>query len=317
LPQAVEAGATIEADTEAIAVSTLCDVRRTPDEGAVAAIPYRYEVQCKRKAGRRESIRYRAKLLILGGGAVGTARLLLNSKEHLPLLSDQLGRNISFNGSVKTAGILPESYPDGDMYTGRSHPGIVSYEFLESHGIMVTAGKPLPLQAVASARLKLDGDERMPVHWGAPHVALMKQYRKRMIVLAAFGMTPPLGKLTLAGPNKFELSLPITDGLRHYYRETKALLHAIMQRNGCRLVDAEFVNHEGAPHRHGVVNAASEVFGYPGMYVSDGAAIPTSLAVNTSLTILANAERIAEGIRARYQMGRPAVAVVRERPAAH
>jgi hypothetical protein len=146
-------------------------------------------------------------------------------------------------------------------------------------------------------------------------------------------MTPPLGTLTLGGPNKFELSLPITDGLRHYYRETKALLHSIMQRNGCRLVEAEFVNHEGAPHRdlhfstahqvgscrmadssaHGVVNAAGEVFGYPGMYVSDGAAIPTSLAVNTSLTILANAERVAAGIRARYQTGRPAVAVMGER----
>jgi choline dehydrogenase-like flavoprotein len=332
LPQAVQAGATIESDTEAITVSTLCDVRQTPDEGAVAAIPHRYEILCKRKAGSRESIRYRAKLLILGGGAVGTARLLLNSKEQLPLLSDQLGCNISFNGSVKTAGILPESYPDGDMYTGRSHPGIVSYEFLDSHGIMVTAGKPLPLQAVASARLKLDGDERIPVHWGAPHVALMKQYRRRMMVLVAFGMTPPLGKLTLVGPNKFELSLPITEGLRHYYRETKALLHSIMERNGCRLVEAEFVNHEGAPHRdlhfstahqvgscrmadspaHGVVDAASEVFGYPGMYVSDGAAIPTSLAVNTSLTILANAERVAAGIRARYETERPAVAVVRE-----
>jgi cholesterol oxidase len=46
----------------------------------------------------------------------------------------------------------------------------------------------------------------------------------------------------------------------------------------------------------GVVNAAGEVFDYPGLYISDGAAIPSSLAVNTSLTILANAERIATGI---------------------
>jgi cholesterol oxidase len=50
----------------------------------------------------------------------------------------------------------------------------------------------------------------------------------------------------------------------------------------------------------GVVDASGEVFGYPGLYVSDGAAIPGSLAVNTSLTILANAERIAAGIVARY-----------------
>ena len=46
----------------------------------------------------------------------------------------------------------------------------------------------------------------------------------------------------------------------------------------------------------GVVNADGEVFGNPGLYVTDGAAIPSSLAVNTSLTILANAERISAGI---------------------
>ena len=51
-------------------------------------------------------------------------------------------------------------------------------------------------------------------------------------------------------------------------------------------------------------NAAGEVFGYPGLYVSDGAAIPSSLAVNTSLTILANAERIVAGISSRYYAGR-------------
>ena len=50
----------------------------------------------------------------------------------------------------------------------------------------------------------------------------------------------------------------------------------------------------------GVVDIDGEVFGQPGLYVSDGAAIPSSLAVNTSLTILANAERIAAGIARRY-----------------
>jgi choline dehydrogenase-like flavoprotein len=50
----------------------------------------------------------------------------------------------------------------------------------------------------------------------------------------------------------------------------------------------------------GVVDPQGEVHGHPGLFVSDGAAIPSSLAVNTSLTILANAERIAAGIVARY-----------------
>lgn len=40
----------------------------------------------------------------------------------------------------------------------------------------------------------------------------------------------------------------------------------------------------------------------PGLYVSDGAAVPGSLAVNTSLTILANAERIAAGLVDRYSV---------------
>ena len=38
---------------------------------------------------------------------------------------------------------------------------------------------------------------------------------------------------------------------------------------------------------------------YPGLYITDGSAIPSSLAVNTSLTILANAERIAAAMLSR------------------
>lgn len=324
LPRAAEAGATIQTETEALAIRPL---RRKVVDGSVHEVPYRYEVVCRRRNGRSERVRFHTKLLVLAAGTIGTAKLLLRSGERLSSLSAEVGRNIGFNGSVKVAGMLPDHFPSGDMFSGRSHPGMMSYEFLESKGITVTAAKPLPLQAVVAARLRLDGDERTPDFWGQPHVELMKRYRHRMMVLAAFGMTPPLGTITMDDRGAFRLRLDLTDQLREYYRETKGLLHSILQRNKCDIVETKFVDHEGTPHRDlhfstahqvgscrmgttkstGVCNMMGEVFGYPGLYVSDGAAIPTSLAVNTSLTILANAERITVGIARRYHVDRPAI----------
>jgi cholesterol oxidase len=46
-----------------------------------------------------------------------------------------------------------------------------------------------------------------------------------------------------------------------------------------------------------VVNHKGEVFGYPNLYVADGAIIPEALGVNPSRTIGALAERIAKIIR--------------------
>jgi cholesterol oxidase len=44
--------------------------------------------------------------------------------------------------------------------------------------------------------------------------------------------------------------------------------------------------------RRGVVDIKGEMFNYPGLYITDGSAIPSSLAVNPYLTILANSERM-------------------------
>lgn len=41
----------------------------------------------------------------------------------------------------------------------------------------------------------------------------------------------------------------------------------------------------------GVIDLNHEVFGYPGLYVVDGSAIPANVGVNPSLTITALAER--------------------------
>jgi cholesterol oxidase len=278
--------------------------------------PARYEVTCR--SSRDGSLRrFRTRVLVLAGGTVGSAELLLRSRSRLHRLSDQVGRHIGFNGSVKIAGLIPPHYPDGDMYTGQSHPGIVSYEFLEARSLMITSGKPLPLQAVAAARLQLDGDEP-GAWWGENHVDLMRMYRRRGIVLAAFGLAPGEGRLDLDG-EKLRVELPTDSALAAYKRETTTLLESILERNGGTVLHTTFVNREGRPREglhfstshqvgscrmaddpgRGVTDRDGQVFGYPGLYVSDGAAIPSSLIVNSSLTILANAERVADRILVR------------------
>ncbi len=319
LPQAFEHGATMETGVEAVDIRPLVNPKRVSTSGPLHRIPFRYEVRCRDTETRRDGDRFRARLVVLAAGTVGSAELLMRSRTHLPLLSDQVGRNIGFNGGVKIAGLLREGLPDGDMFTGRSHPGVVSYHFLESHGIMITAAKPLPLQAVAAARLRLDGDGRDPWFWGGANVDLMRQYRRRVIVLVAFGLTRPTGLLQNL-PRRPKLSLELDRELRSYYGRTKALLESILTRNGCRVIKPHFIDGEGSPRddihfstahqvgscrmavnaSRGVVDVTGAVFQYPGLYVSDGAAIPSSLAVNTSLTILANAERVAARILDRY-----------------
>ena len=154
LPKAEAAGAVVECDREAVAI---VPIREHPPGGAaLARTPYRYLVETRSRTGEAP-IRYRARIVVLAGGTVGTAALLLRSRRHLPRLTSHVGHNLAINGSVKVVGLLPDDFPDGDMFTGRSHPGMISYEFLASHGVSLAAVKALPLQIVTAARLRLDG----------------------------------------------------------------------------------------------------------------------------------------------------------------
>jgi choline dehydrogenase-like flavoprotein len=255
---------------------------------------------------------------------VGTAALLLASRSNLPGLSRHVGRNIAFNGSVKAVALLPDDFPDGDMLSGRTHPGMISYEFLNTMGVTISAVKPMPLNIVSSAHLYLDGGKGSPAFWGESNVELMKVYRRRMIILFALGMTRPGAEITVDASGKCTPRLRIDSSLRRYHSQVKNLLENILTRSGCRLIRAPSIDREGREHadlffgtahmvgscrmadspRQGVVDSNGELFGWPGIHVTDGAAVPTSIAVNTSLTILANAERIAAQMVRRLGSGR-------------
>jgi len=323
LPQAVSAGATVECGVEALAIHPLGDPRSTERHRHLERLDERYEVVARRADGA--AVRYRAKIVVLGGGTVGTARLLLASRPYLGLLSDHVGRHIAINGSVKAAGVLPDGIPDGDMFTGRSHCGMISYEFLESHGITISSARAMPISVAGTMHIRLAGDPREPAYWGQAHEDLMKIYRRRVIAIYSLGLTPPAASLALSDDGSLTADIELGAGLRRYHKTTEALLHDILRRNGCRIIQVNFINGSGhefaepffttAHHvgscrmadtaDDGVADADGEVFEHPGLYVSDGAAIPSSLAVNTSLTILANAERIAAGILERYRLRNP------------
>lgn len=321
LPQAREAGAAVECGFTVESLRTIEEVRSVPCEGPLRMIPHRYEARCAPTGVRDEALRVRARAVVLGGGTVGTAALLLRSRPHLRLLSHQVGRNIAFNGSVKAVGLLPEGFPDGDLFAGRSHPGMISYEFLESDGFTVSAAKPLPIQLVAGARLTAREGDRRYDYWGEPGVDIMKQVRRRMMILYAMGLTPPGARLELReGDRTPHVHGGVDATVAGYYNRTHRILESILLRSGCRLIEADMLDPEGRPYPDlhfftshqvgscrmadsrdlGVCDRNGQVFGYPGLYVSDGAAIPSSLAVNSSLTILANAERVAQGILARH-----------------
>jgi choline dehydrogenase-like flavoprotein len=299
LPQAEKAGAQILTNSEVTGIQT------NPRSA------YKYIVFFNNGKDKRT---LHTKVLILAAGTVGTAKILMQSKPDLPNLSNQVGKNVTFNGSIKQLFITPDWCQDADMFTGRSNPGVLSYDFLESDNIMLTVGKIMPLHLFGVARTYVPGKEN--VYWGHEHVNLIKKLRRRIMILVAQGYTEPYCSLSFNRKGKLEIYAESKSHLEEFNQNGTRILTKLIHSSGGTTISTDFMRRNGLPfpklhfsstHQlgscrmadtpdRGVVNSNGEVYGYPGMYVTDGAAIPSSLIVNPSLTILANAERITKGI---------------------
>ncbi|MCK7529204.1 MAG: GMC oxidoreductase [Ignavibacteriales bacterium] len=267
-----------------------------------------------------EKIQIFTKILILAAGTVGTAILLLNSKKYFHNISDHIAKNINVNGSIKTVGILPDDFIDGDMFVGMSHPGVVSYEFLDSRGITISTSKPLPVDAVSTAHFSIEGENGNSSWWGKKQVEFMKKYRRKALVLYALGLSTSTAELRKNGNGSYKPYFNIDEKFREYNESTTQLLHSIFRRNGAKVVNLDFIDGEGNEYHdihiftahmtgscrmaddinQGVVDVNGEMFNQPGLFITDGATIPSSLAVNPYLTILANAERLGNTITGMY-----------------
>jgi cholesterol oxidase len=259
--------------------------------------------------------------LVLAGGVLGTLELLFTSRERgtLPALSAMLGERVRTN-SEAIAGVLAHN-ASLDMSHGpaissdfhaNEHTHITqnrlpeSYWFMKLYsGPLVDGARPLtralktilyairhPLEASASLRVRKDWhkritlistmqnlDNEMAFRWGR---GLFSGFRKGLQSATPSGRGAPtyIPEANAAA----RVYAQVSNGTPH-----NAVLESVLNMSvtahilgGCPI---------GADAARGVVDAQHEVFGYPGMFVVDGSAIPANVGVNPSLTITAMAER--------------------------
>ncbi len=313
LPGAERAGAEIRPDHEAVLVRSADGGYRVlygeTDKSSLT------QPQAPDLAGARE---IQARRVVVAGGAVGTAGLLLRSRPFLPLLSPHLGHHLSGNGDLALAAVLPEDTRLPGRGRSVQYKGVamdtVCYEFLQKYGFIVITQH----QLTPAAMLNGDGSGQW---WGLTKKQVMEEYGQHLLGLAVIGVDGSPGVVRTVPDASDEVSVtpalgvsnidyPLDDETRRLYENARQTVGGLVERMGGTMLDVDLnisPNHaETSYSAHpvgtarmsdtpdgGVVNAEGEVHGYPGLYVTDGAAVPTALGVNPSLTIAALAERMA------------------------
>jgi cholesterol oxidase len=260
----------------------------------------------------------RAKRVIVAAGSIGSTELLLRCRDHyksLPNISRFLGRNWSSNGDFLT----PATYDNRRISPMQGVTISSAIDFLnEDEGaprfFIEDGGAPNALRnflkskdpgkfplarAALKGLLELIGPEDpfsnvMPwfaqgidaadgrLYLGRPWYAFWRKKQLRMdwdigrskpVITAIVNMHKFLSAATGGKPH-----VPI------FWTAFKNLVtpHPL---GGCNM---------GVDAGSGVVDHRGEVFGYPNLFVADGAIIPEAIGLNPSRTIAALAERIAD-----------------------
>jgi choline dehydrogenase-like flavoprotein len=269
-----------------------------------------------------------AKLLVVAAGAMGTPVILQRSAPLLGPMPAAVGRHFSPNGDRVTLGLLDESKVRALLALERG-PGVAYEGYAIGRPIGSMTHDYLDAAAPEFSRFSLqqiyfppivsilaeDGTDEAPTWFGVDKRAATDRWRSWLTVLAmtedanegTFGPPPPTGNFAriAAAASIGQLSYPVAPETQQGWDSSDAAVRTIVERDGlgrhllwsgaknvysahplssCRIGDDPATS--ALDDRH-------ELRGHPGIFVTDGAAVPTSLCVNPSLTIAALAERAA------------------------
>jgi choline dehydrogenase-like flavoprotein len=274
------------------------------------------------------------KVLILSGGAMGNAPLLMRSRPNLPNLSLQLGKHLGINGDhiaaieydeqkVKDVLGLP-GY--GQFYKG-NHITTMTYDFFAGKAGNQNDGTRFTLQEIYLSALAhtLYDDGRDPAGepswWGLQKKQSLSTWNNHIELLAMVEETndgeflapPPNGGAVHpnAGPVWVApFNYQLSDQTIRVRELANQAMKSVTDRAGIGKFLKFTFRTANASHPLGgcrmadskdlgVVDHRNEVFDYEGLFCIDSSAIPTSLGVNPSLTISAVSERAVEELTKR------------------
>jgi len=288
-----------------------------------------YEVHAERSTSRfaRRPRVFRARGVVFAAGALGTVKLLLGCKARgsLPRLSGQLGNFVRTNSEQLVGatargaaidfsqGIAITSGADADEHT---HMEIVRYgKGQDFMGVLTTHLTPDAPPWPRWLRW-LGGLLRHPIRY--LRVTLARDWAARTAIVLVMQPLESFMRLRLGRRlGRPALRSEIVDGPRPPSfiplgnRIAERLARKIDGAPGSLLLEV-LGNRSSTAHilggaviasdaSKGVCDARGRVFGYEGLYVADGSAVPANLGVNPALTITALAEHILAGVPAKQR----------------
>ena len=292
LPDAIEHGAEIRADSHVVSV----DVDAS---GRAVGVTY---------ARDGSLVRQRAAAVAVCGYSIETPRLLLHSTSPrfphgLGNDHDQVGRYIMVQGAPQVAGRFPDRM---NMYKAPP-PEISSEQFYETdprrgfaRGFAIQTVGPQPI--AWAEHVLADG------HWGQALREYMRDYNHWYTLGALAELLPlPDNRVTLAdeadahGVPVARLDYTQCDNDRANIALAKQTLHDIWEAAGAQdvlTIDryAHLVGgcRMGSDPETSVIDAQHRLWGVPNVMVCDGSTMPTQGSANPALTIMALASRLAE-----------------------
>lgn len=278
--------------------------------------------------------RITARRLVLAAGVLGTVELLLTARDvhrTLPDVSPRLGETVRTNSEALTFILNRDAKIDltdgasiSSDFHADAHTHITQNRMDGAYRIMRWMAVPMiddahPLRRAIKTLLALV--LRPDIVW---RNAFARRYTQRLTTLTVMQDDDSGVGLTLRRPwwapwRRRLASTPPAHGKRapSYLavanRATRIFadvsggipMSSSAEAIGGRAMTAHILGGcpMGSSPDDGVIDADHQIFGYPGLYVVDGSAIPANLGVNPSLTITAMAERFAQRLVGAYDNG--------------
>ncbi len=270
-----------------LTIHDLCEVTAICREDVKGRSRYRIRY---RDHGAGKGMQIATNRLIVAAGTMNTLKLLLHSRDVSRGLQGMpaLGKYFSSNGDY--AAYWHHGATNGDLSVGLPTRG----KILLSEPHRWDSARPWPLIVEGS----------LPYSAQLPGLPLLGRLVKQGTLLAGMGNDGMIGRVSYRGRS---LHIDYDPGRVPVLGDLRQAFDLIAQLSGNPVTHfprALSMHPLGGARlasspESGVIDATGQVYGHPGLFVADGAALPAALGVAPSMSIAAWASHVAQGIISR------------------